>query len=101
MAACNTPQPKIHTRFFYFYLIIYAYFCAYIVVCIHLRMIRASGIHFVTQTMSYRDSVSFRDHLESGLPRVVCMERNAVVYPCMQTGALSLSTRLSRIKPQC
>src|SRR2546430_11046436 len=104
---CNTPQPKIHTRFFF---IIYAYFYAYILICIHLRMVRASCTHFETQTISYRDFVScigfviksttsINDHLESGLPRVVCMERNAVVYPYMQTCALPLSTRLSRLKP--
>src|SRR3954469_9927226 len=107
---CNTPQQKIQTRFFLFY--IYAYFSAYILVCIHLRMIRFSCTHFKTQTISYLDSAScagnvtepatlFSDHNQSGLSRVVCIERVIVVYPYMHVCALLLSTRLSRLKPQC
>src|SRR3954471_21389294 len=114
LALCNTLQPKIQTRFFYIilFIIIYANFNAYILVCIHLRMIRSSCTHFETQTISYLDSVSYAgivtepvmlitDHHQSGLSQVVCIGRITVVYPYMHLRALFHSTRLSRLKSQC
>src|SRR4051812_23484898 len=103
------PATKIQTRFFY---LIYAYLYAYILVCIHLRMIRFSCTHFKTQTISYLDSVScalivtepatlIGDHHQSGLSRVVCIGRITVVYPYMHPCVLFRSTRLSRLKSQC
>src|SRR3954463_10806123 len=94
-----------------FFIIIYAYFYAYILVRIHLRMIRPLYTYFETQTISYLDSAScvgivtepttlFSDHHESGLSRVVCIGRIAIVYSYMHVCALLRSTRLSRLKFQ-
>src|SRR5436190_9703544 len=92
-----------------FFIIIYAYFYAYILARIHLRMIRPLYTHFETQTTSYLDSAScvgimtepvtlFSDHHQSGLSRVVCIGRIAVIYPYMHVCALFRSTHLSRLK---
>src|SRR3954470_12284115 len=94
-----------------FFIIIYAYFYAYILVRIHLRMIRPLYTYFETQTISYLDSAScagivtvpetlFSDHHESRLSRVVCIGRIAVIYPYMHVCALFRSIRLSRPKPR-
>src|SRR3954462_10692422 len=104
------PRTKIQTRFFI--IIIYAYFYAYILVRIHLRMIRPLYTYFETQTISYLDFAScagivtepatlFSDHHESRLSRVACIGRIAIVYPYMHVCALFHSTRLSRLKSQC
>src|SRR3954470_16760150 len=93
-----------------FFIIIYTYFYAYILVRIHLRMIRPLYTYFETQTLSYPDSAScagimteptmlISDHHESGLSRVVCIGRIAVIYPYMHVCALFRSIRLSRLKP--
>src|SRR3954470_6436561 len=85
---------------------------AYILVRIHLRMIRPLYTYFETQTISYPDSAScvgilteptmlFSDHHESGLSRVVCIGQNAIMYPIVHVCTLFSSTRLSRLKPQC
>src|SRR5438270_192301 len=108
---CNTPQQKSRPDFFYF-IIIYAYFYAYILGRIHLRMIRPFYTYFETQTISYPDSAScvgilteptmlFSNHHESRLSRVVCIGRIVVVYPYMHPCALFRSTRLSKPKPRC
>src|SRR3954462_9789573 len=104
------PRTKIQTRFFI--IIIYAYFYAYILVRIHLRMIRLLYTYFETQTISYPESAScvgivtepttlLSDHHESGLSRVVCIGQIIVVYPYMHVCALFRLTRLSRPKSQC
>src|SRR3954465_9808787 len=91
-----------------FIIIIYAYFYAYILASIHLRMIRPLYTYFETQTISYPDSAScvgimtepatlFSDHHQSGLSRVVCIGRNAVIYPYVHVCTLFRSTRLSRL----
>src|SRR3954462_8756625 len=103
------PRTKIQTRFFI--IIIYAYFYAYILVRIHLRMIRPLYTYFETQTILYPDSAScvgilteptilFSDHHELGLSRVVCIGQIAVMYPYVHVCALFCSTRLSRLKSQ-
>src|SRR5436190_18915164 len=91
-----------------FFIIIYAYFYAYILVRIHLRMIRPLYTYFETQTISYLDSAScagiviepttlFIDHHESGLSRVICVGRNVVAYPYVHVCTLFRSTHLSRL----
>src|SRR4051812_16060076 len=95
-----------------FFIIIYAYFYTYILVRIHLRMIRPLYTYFETQMISYPDFAScvgiltepttlFSDHHESGLSRVVCNGQIAVMYPYVHVCTLFSSTRLSRLKPQC
>src|SRR3954470_1931265 len=95
-----------------FFIIIYVYFYAYILVRIHLRMIRPLYTYFKTQTISYPDSascvgilteptMSSSDHYESGLSRVVCIGQIAVMYPYVHVCTLFGSTRLSRPKPRC
>src|SRR3954470_12145441 len=95
-----------------FFIVIYAYFYAYILVRIHLRMIRPLYTYFETQTISHLDSASyagivtepatlFSDHHESGLSRVVCIERIVIAYLYVHVCTLFHSTRLSRLKTQC
>src|SRR4051812_4321154 len=106
---CNTPQQKSRPDFFYYYIRVF--------LRVYTRTYSSTDdttlyTYFETQTVSYLDSAScvgietepttlFSDHHESGLSRVVCIERNIVVYPYMHVCALFRSTRLSRPKLQC
>src|SRR3954469_25363423 len=99
------PRNKNPDQIFF---IIYAYFYAYILVRIHLRMMRPLYTYFEIQTISYLDFAScvgimtepamlFSDHHESGLSREVCIGQIAVAYQYEHVCALFRSTCLSRL----